>query len=86
MATEAEKHSGADLSFQLREAQGALGAILHLSMLIRAAAEEIADTCYADRDDVLRALSDGAAIREAVEMVREKAELALDRLQKCRLA
>ena len=64
----------------LQEAEGALGQVLHLSTLIRAAAEEIADTCYAYQDDVIRALNDGAAIREAVEIVREKTELALDRI------
>jgi hypothetical protein len=43
------------------------------------AAAEIADTCYRYEDDVIRAL-DGAAIRETSEIVREKAQPALDRI------
>jgi hypothetical protein len=76
----AAQKRAADPESLLQEAQGALGQVLHLSTLIRAAAEEIADTCYAYQDDVIRALNDGAAIREAVEIVREKTQLALDHI------
>ncbi len=58
----------------------ALDRLYGLATLIRTAAAEIGDTSYQFEDDMLRALDNGAAIREAAEVMREKAQGAREGL------